>query len=132
MGRLPAHAVQHLLARHTDLGLVLYPKLETFYFSPLKLYDFLAHGVTTVATDIGQVGEVARGPHAPGVALVAAGDLDAVRRTVREAAGRPPAARSTVPGVLTSPFSWPAAVAGYAAALMDGVEGEVALLAPAS
>lgn len=36
---------------------------ETFYFSPLKLFEYLACGVPTVAADVGQPGELIRPGH---------------------------------------------------------------------
>ncbi len=35
-----------------------YPSLEHFYFSPLKLYEFLALGLPVIATDVGQIRDV--------------------------------------------------------------------------
>jgi glycosyltransferase involved in cell wall biosynthesis len=35
-----------------------YPQLEHFYFSPLKLYEFLALGLPVIATDVGQIRDV--------------------------------------------------------------------------
>ncbi len=41
-----------------DLAIAPYPHLENFYFSPLKLYEFLALGLPIVATDVGQIRDV--------------------------------------------------------------------------
>lgn len=44
---------------HTmDVAVAPYPDLERFYFSPLKLYEYLAAGVPVVASGVGQVAEV--------------------------------------------------------------------------
>jgi glycosyltransferase involved in cell wall biosynthesis len=41
-----------------DLAVAPYPMIEDFYFSPLKLFEYLAMGRTILASDIGQVSEV--------------------------------------------------------------------------
>ena len=41
-----------------DVALASYPALEDFYFSPLKLYEYMAAGCAVVASAIGQVREV--------------------------------------------------------------------------
>jgi glycosyltransferase involved in cell wall biosynthesis len=41
-----------------DAGVAPYPKLEHCYFSPLKLYEYMAAALPVVASDIGQVAEV--------------------------------------------------------------------------
>ena len=38
-----------------------YPEhAHSFYFSPLKLFEYLACGVATVAADVGQIGEIVK------------------------------------------------------------------------
>jgi len=41
-----------------DAALALYPDLDHFYFSPLKVYEYLAAGLPVVATNIGKLGGV--------------------------------------------------------------------------
>ncbi len=50
--RLPS-----VLAR-ADVAVAPYPPLEDFYFSPLKLFEYLALGKPVVASAIGQIAEV--------------------------------------------------------------------------
>jgi glycosyltransferase involved in cell wall biosynthesis len=59
LGQLPPAEVPPFLAA-LDIGLIPYPELRDFAFSPLKLYEYLAAGVPVVASDIGQVGAVLR------------------------------------------------------------------------
>lgn len=40
-----------------DVAVAPYPKLSDFYFSPLKLYEYMAAGLPVVASRIGQIGE---------------------------------------------------------------------------
>jgi glycosyltransferase involved in cell wall biosynthesis len=41
-----------------DVAVAPYPKLEPFYFSPLKLYEYMAAGLPVVASCIGQIEKV--------------------------------------------------------------------------
>ncbi len=47
---------EHLAA--FDVALMTYPQIDSFYFSPLKMFEYLAMGLTVVATNIGQIGEI--------------------------------------------------------------------------
>jgi len=47
-------AVPGLLAS-MDVGVAPYPKLSNFYFSPLKVYEYMAAGLPVVASRIGQL-----------------------------------------------------------------------------
>ena len=41
-----------------DIVLAPYPQLEFFYFSPMKLYEYMASGKAIVASNMGQIGEI--------------------------------------------------------------------------
>jgi glycosyltransferase involved in cell wall biosynthesis len=43
-----------------DVAVAPYSREKNFYFSPLKIYEYMAAGVPIVASDIGQIGEVLR------------------------------------------------------------------------
>ena len=60
-----------------DVALAPYPDLpHDFYYSPLKLFEYLACGTPTVASAVGQIAElITSGEHA---LLTAPGDLDAI------------------------------------------------------
>ncbi len=75
LGHLPQRAVADLL-RSVDLALAPYPPLNDFAFSPLKIYEYLAAGLPWIASDIGQLREVAE--EFGGGTLVPAGDQDAL------------------------------------------------------
>src|SRR5262245_12472806 len=49
--------VPGFLAR-MDVAVAPYPRLSNFYFSPLKVYEYMAAGVPIVASAIGQITEV--------------------------------------------------------------------------
>lgn len=80
-GVVPIATAPAWIARF-DVALSLYPALEPFYFSPVKLFEYLASGPAVVATAIGQQATVIR----DGVngRLVPPGDVDAVVGAIRE------------------------------------------------
>ncbi len=57
VGNVPHEEVPRYLAL-MDVALAPYPVLEDFYFSPLKLYEYMAGSRAVVASRIGQVAEV--------------------------------------------------------------------------
>jgi glycosyltransferase involved in cell wall biosynthesis len=56
VGSVPHEDVPRYLAV-MDVAVAPYPALEDFYYSPLKLYEYMAAGRAIVASKIGQVGE---------------------------------------------------------------------------
>jgi glycosyltransferase involved in cell wall biosynthesis len=68
------------LIRHFDIALAPYARLEhPFYFSPLKLFEYMACGVAVVAAELGQIATVVR-PGETGL-LYPPGDLEALTAT---------------------------------------------------
>ena len=57
VGSVPHEEVPRYLAL-MDVAVAPYPALDDFYFSPLKLYEYMAGGRAVVASRIGQVAEV--------------------------------------------------------------------------
>lgn len=70
-------ALPGLIAR-MDVATAPYPAAEDHYFSPLKLYEYLALGRPVLASDIGQTAELLRGSEA--ALLVPPGDAGALAR----------------------------------------------------
>jgi glycosyltransferase involved in cell wall biosynthesis len=58
-GAVELAEVARLLAT-MDAAVAPYPKLEGFYFSPIKVFEYMAAGAPVVASDIGQIGEILR------------------------------------------------------------------------
>lgn len=56
-GAVGPDAVPSLLLS-MDAAVAPYPDLRPFYFSPLKLYEYMAAGLAVVASRVGQVAEV--------------------------------------------------------------------------
>jgi glycosyltransferase involved in cell wall biosynthesis len=52
------HAQIPTFLQSMDVLLAPYPDLPRFYFSPLKLFEYLAAGRAIVASDLGQIGEI--------------------------------------------------------------------------
>ena len=74
-GSVPPDEVPGLLAS-MNAAVAPYPNLPTFYFSPLKIFEYMAAGLPVVASRIGQIPEVIRdGVHG---LLCAPGDAAAV------------------------------------------------------
>ncbi len=59
-GWLPHEALPAAIAA-MDVAVAPYPSLDQFYFSPLKLFEYLAMGRPVVASGIGQIAEVIAG-----------------------------------------------------------------------
>lgn len=49
------------LLRRMDVAVAPYPENDEFYFSPLKLFEYMAAGLPIVASNIGQIGEILDG-----------------------------------------------------------------------
>ena len=56
-GAVAAEQIPGLLAA-MDIAVAPYPRLERFYFSPLKVYEYMAAGLAVVASRIGQLSEI--------------------------------------------------------------------------
>lgn len=75
-GPLPQPEVAELI-RHFDVALAPYPLPEhDFYFSPLKLFEYMGCGTPVVAAGLGQIAEVVRDGETG--LLYPPGDLDAL------------------------------------------------------
>ena len=74
-GAVPHEQVPAYLAA-LDVAAAPYPRTEHFYFSPLKLYEYLGAGRPVVAADIGQIRDCIR-PGATGL-LYPPGDVAAL------------------------------------------------------
>jgi glycosyltransferase involved in cell wall biosynthesis len=53
-GLVPQHEVPRWL-REASVAVAPYPRIEGFYFSPLKIYEFLSMGLPVVAADTGEI-----------------------------------------------------------------------------
>jgi glycosyltransferase involved in cell wall biosynthesis len=57
VGAVPYAAVPVHLAQ-MDVGVAPYPALSSFYFSPLKIFEYAAAGVPIAASESGQIAEL--------------------------------------------------------------------------
>ena len=72
-----AHEEVASLIRQCDVALAPYPALDhAFYFSPLKLFEYMACGVAVVAANCGQIADLVR--HGETGLLHPAGDFEAL------------------------------------------------------
>lgn len=58
-GIIPHEEIRDYLAT-VDVALAPYPALENFYYSPLKLFEYMAAGRAVVASSTGQVAQIIR------------------------------------------------------------------------
>jgi glycosyltransferase involved in cell wall biosynthesis len=82
-GAVPPGEVPRLLAG-MDAAVAPYPRPERFYFSPLKVYEYMAAGLAVVASRVGQLEELIRHRDngllcPPGDGLALAGALEELR-----------------------------------------------------
>ena len=68
-------------------GIAPYPRLPDFYFSPLKLYEYMAAGRPIVASGVGQIADVLR--HRRTALLHPAGSVRKMIEHVAELRARP-------------------------------------------
>lgn len=61
-GAVPPEEVPALLAG-MDIGVAPYPQMKGFYFSPLKIYEYMAAGIAVIASRTGHLADVVRDEH---------------------------------------------------------------------
>ena len=77
-----AHSDLPGLIARMDIATAPYPEANDHYFSPLKLFEYLAMGRPVVASDIGQTAELLAGSQA--AVLLPPGDAKALARAMRQ------------------------------------------------
>lgn len=85
--RAVPHADVPFYVRAMDVAVAPYPPLERFYFSPLKVLEYMAAGRAVVASRIGQLEEMI--DHGRTGLLVPPGDAKALAEAVRSIADQP-------------------------------------------
>lgn len=85
-GSVPHDEVPSLLRRAT-IAVAPYPPMDNFYFSPLKLAEYLASGLPVVSSRCGDLSGLLR--HRRSALLVPPGDVQALSEALTELAGDP-------------------------------------------
>ena len=85
-GAVEIDEVAHLLTG-MNAGTAPYPPLRGFYFSPLKVFEYMAAGVPIVASDVGQIGEILT--HRRTALLHRAGAVDEIVARIDELRRKP-------------------------------------------
>jgi glycosyltransferase involved in cell wall biosynthesis len=83
-GAVPHDQIPRYVAA-MDIAVAPYRAVPDFYFSPLKLYEYLAAGKPVVASNIGQIASVVR--HGYNGYLVEPGEAPALSHALEELAG---------------------------------------------
>jgi glycosyltransferase involved in cell wall biosynthesis len=86
IGAVPPEHVPGWLAS-LDVAVAPYPQLERFYFSPLKVYEYMAAGLAVVASRVGQLERLIR--HEVNGLLVPPGDAAALAAAMARLAADP-------------------------------------------
>jgi glycosyltransferase involved in cell wall biosynthesis len=89
-GALPQAEVPRWLSG-ADLAVAPYPALQDFYYSPLKVFEFLALGLPVVASGVGQIPELV--PHEERGLLCQPGDPQGLARALARLLDDPEEAR---------------------------------------
>ncbi len=70
-----------------DVAVAPYPALKEFYFSPLKIYEYMAAGLPVVASSIGQISKIIK--HQENGLLYKAGNLKGLTNALEEVIKNP-------------------------------------------
>lgn len=104
LGALP-HEQALQVVETWDVGVAPFSAVPDFYFSPLKLYEYMAAGVCPVVTDVGELAAIVRdgsagvvvAPDDPEALATALLELDRDRDRLRELAARAQRAARELP-----------------------------------
>jgi glycosyltransferase involved in cell wall biosynthesis len=122
-GRIAIDEVPAFLQR-MDVLLAPYPAMEVFYFSPLKLFEYLAAGRAVVASRIGQIRELIEDGRS-GI-LVPPGDVEATSRACLRLIADPALRQSLGEGarVAATSLTWEANARAVLARIAGTLGGE--------
>ena len=125
-GAVAPSAVPALL-REMDAGVAPYPGGDGFYFSPLKIYEYMAAGLPVVATDVGHLRDLVEGA---GAGLVCAPEDPAALAAALEDLARRPSLRDRLGSAARAHAllhcTWDAAVAYILEAARIPIERQAA------
>jgi len=79
LGHLP-HSEALAALEGWDVGLAPYPAFEGFYFSPLKLVEYMAAGLCPVVSDVGELAQAVQ--HGQAGIVVAPGDAEGLAQAL--------------------------------------------------
>lgn len=80
-GHVPHAEIPHWLAQ-MDVAVAPYPPLDDFYFSPLKILEYMAAGLPIIASDVGDLADFIAPPERGWI--YRAGDVAALTASLRE------------------------------------------------
>ena len=105
-GRLPRSAIAQYLAG-SDIAVAPYPSLDRFYFSPLKLFEYMAAALPVVASSQGQIVDLIE--HGRTGILVPPGDIAALADGIVGLAASPSLRRqigASARAVIAEHYTW--------------------------
>lgn len=86
LGRIAHDQVCHELCK-ADIAIASYPSLQPFYFSPLKIFEYMAAGLPIIASDQGQIAQILR--HRETALLYPPGNIGRLAESIIELATQP-------------------------------------------